>query len=282
MGWYIRRSKKVGPFRLNLSKRGLGISAGVRGFRVGKGPRGSYIAGGRGGLYFRENLGKKRHAARPSAHSRAVVVPVSMQSPGAAPIPEQPFIPRYFSKMLLVPMLVVSLLPWLTSGFPQSGILGAISSLVMGLFFIDLIAAMVMDWRGFTTLNGRIHWSRHTGWGKTWLVLLYVFLFIVMLPLYLIFALKDQGRASEHAHLEQQRHIAELESDLGIMPATDGLCPHCQKPLQAGAEFCAYCGEPVQARPQVCPVCAATTLPDAQWCPKCGANLHEAPPSGLN
>lgn len=56
MGFYIRKSFTAGPVRLNLSKSGLGISAGVKGFRVGSGPRGSYVHAGRGGLYYRQNL----------------------------------------------------------------------------------------------------------------------------------------------------------------------------------------------------------------------------------
>ena len=36
MGWYFRRSKSFGPFRLNLSKRGIGWSVGTRGLRVGR------------------------------------------------------------------------------------------------------------------------------------------------------------------------------------------------------------------------------------------------------
>lgn len=57
MGFYIRKSFRAGPVRLNLSKSGLGVSAGVKGLRVGSGPRGSYIHAGRGGLYYRKKLG---------------------------------------------------------------------------------------------------------------------------------------------------------------------------------------------------------------------------------
>ena len=40
MGWYFRRSLGLGPFRLNLSKSGLGWSVGGRGFRTGIDARG--------------------------------------------------------------------------------------------------------------------------------------------------------------------------------------------------------------------------------------------------
>lgn len=35
MGFFFRRSVGIGPFRINLSKRGVGVSVGVRGFRTG-------------------------------------------------------------------------------------------------------------------------------------------------------------------------------------------------------------------------------------------------------
>jgi Protein of unknown function (DUF4236) len=57
MGFYLRRSLRLGPFRFNLSKSGIGVSAGVKGLRVGVDARGKgYVAGGRYGLYFRERL----------------------------------------------------------------------------------------------------------------------------------------------------------------------------------------------------------------------------------
>ena len=56
MGFYIRKSVSVGPFRLNLSKSGLGLSVGVKGFRVGVGPAGQYVHMGRGGIYYRKTF----------------------------------------------------------------------------------------------------------------------------------------------------------------------------------------------------------------------------------
>lgn len=37
MGLYLRKSVRVGPLRFNLSKGGVGVSAGIKGFRVGTG-----------------------------------------------------------------------------------------------------------------------------------------------------------------------------------------------------------------------------------------------------
>jgi hypothetical protein len=56
MGFYLRKSLSVGPFRFNLSKSGIGLSTGVKDFRVGTGPRGNYVHMGRGGIYFRQTL----------------------------------------------------------------------------------------------------------------------------------------------------------------------------------------------------------------------------------
>jgi hypothetical protein len=40
MGWRFRRSAKLGPFRINLSKSGVGWSLGGRAFRMGKDAKG--------------------------------------------------------------------------------------------------------------------------------------------------------------------------------------------------------------------------------------------------
>jgi len=56
VGFYLRKSLSVGPFRFNLSKSGIGLSTGIKGFRVGTGPRGNYVHMGRGGIYFRQTL----------------------------------------------------------------------------------------------------------------------------------------------------------------------------------------------------------------------------------
>lgn len=62
MGFYIRKSIRLGGVRFNLSKSGVGASVGIKGFRVGAGPRGNYVHMGRNGVYYR--------AALPSVKSR--------------------------------------------------------------------------------------------------------------------------------------------------------------------------------------------------------------------
>jgi hypothetical protein len=80
VGFYIRKSLRAGPFRFNLSKSGLGVSAGVPGFRVGTGPRGNYVHVGRGGVYYRASLGAKA-GTRAGGHAPAVPQPVFTPQP---------------------------------------------------------------------------------------------------------------------------------------------------------------------------------------------------------
>jgi hypothetical protein len=69
MGVYVRKSVRAGPFRFNLSKSGVGVSAGFPGFRVGTGPRGNYVRAGKGGIYYRRRsvaLSGARHRSNSS------------------------------------------------------------------------------------------------------------------------------------------------------------------------------------------------------------------------
>ncbi len=60
MGLYIKKSFNFGPFRINISKSGIGISIGVTGFRIGMKPNGkTYVHSGRKGLYYRKNIPSK-------------------------------------------------------------------------------------------------------------------------------------------------------------------------------------------------------------------------------
>ena len=76
MGFYLRKSIRVGPLRFNLSQSGVGVSAGVRGLRLGTGPRGNYVHMGAHGLYYRATL--PATSAAP-ATPRAVRTPVPDQ-----------------------------------------------------------------------------------------------------------------------------------------------------------------------------------------------------------
>lgn len=80
MGWFLRKSLRVGPLRLNLSKRGIGASVGVKGARLGVDATGKpYAAGGRYGLYFRERLG--------ASHTGQVAGEIEPSSEGQIPAP---------------------------------------------------------------------------------------------------------------------------------------------------------------------------------------------------
>lgn len=84
MGFYVRKALKVGPLRFNLSKSGVGVSAGIKGLRLGTGPRGNYVHMGRGGLYFRKSLNSPggRAGVRPGTpHPAALGEPSGPQVP---------------------------------------------------------------------------------------------------------------------------------------------------------------------------------------------------------
>lgn len=54
MGLYLRKSFRLGPLRVNLSRAGLGLSVGATGARFGMDATGHpYVHAGRGGLYYR-------------------------------------------------------------------------------------------------------------------------------------------------------------------------------------------------------------------------------------
>jgi hypothetical protein len=62
MGFFFRRSTRVGPFRLNFSKSGIGASVGVKGARLTMTPRGTtYVTVGSHGFYYRETLSQGNH-----------------------------------------------------------------------------------------------------------------------------------------------------------------------------------------------------------------------------
>jgi hypothetical protein len=76
VGFFFRKSFKLGPLRVNASKSGLGISGGIRGARVGIGPRGPYIAASKEGIYYRKHLGGATDpaAGQPSTMAASAVV----------------------------------------------------------------------------------------------------------------------------------------------------------------------------------------------------------------
>lgn len=67
MSFYLRKSVRVGPVRVNMSRSGLGASVGIPGLRVGAGPRGTYVSlGGGRATYHSSVRARQRGAAKPS------------------------------------------------------------------------------------------------------------------------------------------------------------------------------------------------------------------------
>lgn len=61
MGCYFRRTVKLGPINVNLSKRGIGYSVGLPGVRIGKNARGQkYLTASRHHLYYRRLLSARK------------------------------------------------------------------------------------------------------------------------------------------------------------------------------------------------------------------------------
>lgn len=88
MGLYFRKSVRMGPFRVNFSTSGIGLSAGIPGFRVGTGPRGNYIQMGAHGIYYRAALSSRDR----STSSRIRATPSTARPDienGNPPIPDR-------------------------------------------------------------------------------------------------------------------------------------------------------------------------------------------------
>lgn len=86
MGFYFRKSVRFGPVRVNFSKSGIGLSAGIKGLRVGTGPRGNYVRAGANGFYYRAALpGGRSHVP---ARIRTPLSPATLPQCDHAPIPD--------------------------------------------------------------------------------------------------------------------------------------------------------------------------------------------------
>jgi RNA polymerase subunit RPABC4/transcription elongation factor Spt4 len=150
------------------------------------------------------------------------------------------------------------------------GVLGTIGTIG---FIVIVVVLLVIDWRGFTTLNGWIKWKRMKAWQKIVLGYFFIGLSIFLVGPYLIQAYRAYSYNKSQEPMRLRQKIAEQEAQLGIMPQTKGTCRNCRKQLQLGATFCVYCGTTVTEQPKVCPNCATVTLSDAKWCPNCRAAL---------
>lgn len=101
MGWFFRKSVKFGPLRFNLSKSGLGLSAGVRGARISMGPRGTYVNAGLKGLYYRQKIGGSRSARNTSYPTQQIPQAVVEQLPSYPQLPKHG-LPRVVNTLLII------------------------------------------------------------------------------------------------------------------------------------------------------------------------------------
>jgi len=63
MGFYLKKSIKLGPLRFNISNSGIGVSTGAKGLRAGVDSRGrTYVSGGKGILRYKKFLNTKNGA----------------------------------------------------------------------------------------------------------------------------------------------------------------------------------------------------------------------------
>jgi hypothetical protein len=64
MGWSFRKSTSFGPFRLNFSRSGLGLSLGVKGARISVNNHGTYVNLGTNGIHYRQRIDGKNASPR--------------------------------------------------------------------------------------------------------------------------------------------------------------------------------------------------------------------------
>lgn len=84
MGFYLRKSIRVGPLRFNLSNSGVNVSAGIAGLRFGTGPRGNYVRMGSGSLYYQATLPPPKSQGRvinPSSERVSPPIPPDTHGP---------------------------------------------------------------------------------------------------------------------------------------------------------------------------------------------------------
>jgi|GEM_PF-1324380 hypothetical protein len=148
-------------------------------------------------------------------------------------------------------------------------------SLVGGLvLFGESIVVMLLDYQGAISLRGAVKpWfvrRRRVVNRFPWLLLCYALTPWLVLPFYIIRASLDERYLRAWRY---KKEIVFLEAQRGIVPAFEGICRVCKRPLVVGASFCQYCRAPVVLLPKVCPRCLFVASPDALWCPRCQASL---------
>jgi hypothetical protein len=58
MGFTFRKTIKLGPININLSKKGVGVSIGTGTLRLSTGTRGTQVSAGAKGITYRKSISK--------------------------------------------------------------------------------------------------------------------------------------------------------------------------------------------------------------------------------
>lgn len=108
MPFYIRKSFGAGPLRLNLSKSGFGLSAGVTGARIGLSSDGrAYVHGGRHGLYYRKYFSKTNRDGDGTLNDEYIDTGVTY--PSSIPKPPQIVEPQHWWGHPIIPLFAAGL-----------------------------------------------------------------------------------------------------------------------------------------------------------------------------
>ncbi len=263
----IRFSKSVRlgkGSRVTFSRSGISTSTKVGPFRIGANTRGrSWLSVAKGGFSARRISGRQKS---PASLPPATPIPSQGATSQIAPLPTISF--HQYSGREVLAITGMNVLLILTIGIAPT-----IGSVVLVAVIATVIYALAIDMAGVGTLRGAIRWASMSSGGKTWAIIGWIFLY----PFYWWYYC---GRIVYEWYTERQllpqhrrQDIAQLEAHLGMLPAIDGICNHCHKPLTANATFCTYCGQQVQTKAKVCSVCATLAPPDGQFCPGCRAPL---------
>lgn len=135
MGLSLRKSMKVGPFRVNLSQSGVGISAGVKGLRVGANSKGrTYTSASAFGITHRQVLGGGTTNKTPTQNAVAVSsprpsIPLSDElTAGGVPVKKLPKWP-----WLLLPATFI-----LTGVKPGFAVVFVLSAIILPIVYLIL------------------------------------------------------------------------------------------------------------------------------------------------
>ena len=147
MGWSFRKSKSLGGgFRLNMSKKGLGLSWGVKGARIGIGPRGvtRTVSIPGTGIYNRKTTSLHKMSSAGNGSSGGTNFPTGESTPtfSAGPNPNRI---RWYQRTGWIVFFLIMLPPvgvfmmWRYKHWPA--VTKGITSGVFGVWFIILIIA---------------------------------------------------------------------------------------------------------------------------------------------